>query len=173
MKYAMPSAERRLRGTTCLYGAMVVDALRHGEVYTTSDLAGVACWLPPGTPPMTFRRQISAGMGWVPWHFGVRGIRRLALYDALGLSLHHQIAPEPHWFLMAIGVDRGCQGRGVGSDLLEPQLARVDRERKVCFLDTHLERNVRLYEKHGFSVAWHGFPPGHPVPVWAMRRDPR
>jgi GNAT superfamily N-acetyltransferase len=151
---------------------MLWDALRFGEVYTTGEIEGVACWLPPGIGPMTFVRQLRAGMAWLPFSFGLTGLRRLIAFDQLSVSLHHRYAPEPHWYLLALGVDAGKQGRGIGSFLLHPHLERADQEKLPCYLDTHFERNVRLYEKHGFRVMWEGTIPGHPVPAWSMRRDP-
>ncbi len=173
MQYAMPVASRRLRATTSLYGAILSDCLRHGEVFGVAETSAVACWLPPGTDVPGIARQIRAGMIALPFRFGVRGSRRLLDYDKIAVELHHRYAPEPHWYLAAIGVDMDRQRQGLGSQLLKPQLARADREGHVCYLDTHRESNVRLYERYGFRVMWEGPAPGHPVTVWSMRRDPR
>lgn len=172
MQYAVRDTERRLRGTTALYGAILRDCLRHGEVFA-ADGAAVACWLPPGTEMPNFARQVRAGMLGLPWRFGVRGFRRLLDYDKIAQRLHHQYAHKPHWYLAALGVEPDRQRQGLGSRLLEPQLARADRDGHVCYLDTHRESNVRLYERHGFRVMWEGTAPGHPVTVWSMRRDVR
>lgn len=173
MRYAMPDDARRLRATTSLYGAILSDCLSHGEVFGTAGCAAVACWLPPGTTVPGLARQLRAGIAALPFRFGVRGLRRLLDYDRVAVELHHRYAPEPHWYLAAIGVDTDRQRQGLGSRLLEPQLARADREGIPCYLDTHRESNVRLYERHGFRVTWEGPAPGHPVTVWSMRRDAR
>jgi hypothetical protein len=52
-------------------------------------------------------------------------------------------------------------------------LPRADAAGVSCYLDTHQEQNVRLYQRHGFEVAECFTPPGHPIPVWAMVRIPR
>lgn len=171
MQYAMPDAARRLRGTTALYGAILSDCLRHGAVYGADNIAAVACWLPPGTGVPGFVRQLQAGILKLPLGFGLRGTQRLLAYDKIAQRLHHEYAPEPHWYLASLGVEPDRQRQGLGSRLLEPHLAQADRDGHACYLDTHRESNVRLYERHGFHVTWQGTAPGHPVTIWSMRRD--
>ena len=43
------------------------------------------------------------------------------------------------------------QGRGCGSALLEAIMAGAGASRFVLFTSTQSERNVRLYQRHGFS----------------------
>lgn len=173
MQYAVSGASRRLRGTTSLYGAILTDCLQHGEVFGAGGAAAVACWLPPGTEMPGFARQVRAGLLALPFRFGPRGMRRLLDYDKIATELHHRYAPEPHWYLAAIGVDPDRQRQGLGSRLLEPQLARADHQQQACYLDTHRESNVQLYLRHGFRVMWEGPAPGHTVTVWSMYREPR
>jgi GNAT superfamily N-acetyltransferase len=173
MCYAAPDARRRLRATTSLYGALLADCFRLGEVYVAGDCAGVACWLPPEHALPTFWRQARSGMLALPFRFGVGGFRKLLAYDEVASALHHELAPRPHWFLDAIGVVPTRQGQGVGSALMRPMLERADRLGIACYLDTHQEQNVRLYQRHGFEIARRADVPGHPVPVWAMVRPPR
>jgi len=171
--YAAPNDKRRAPATTLLYGAMLWDCLVRGEVYATADHSGVAAWLSPGTGLPSFLQQSRAGMLWLPWMFGLRGFMRLLAYDEVARRLHHQYAPEPHWYLAIVAVDPDRQGRGIGSRLMAPMLAQADTQRMSCWLDTHQEQNVRLYERHGFEVAERVTIPGHPIPVYGMLRRPR
>ncbi len=171
MAYAKPG--QRSAAVTSLYGAILKDCLTHGEVYAHGPCKGVAGWLPPSCPAPTFLRQARAGMLAIPWHFGLRGFRILDAYDKVARRLHHDHAPMPHWFLAAIGVDAGHQGQGIGSALMRPMLERADREAVHCWLDTHQESNVRLYQRHGFVVAERVEIPGHPIPVYGMLRPPQ
>ena len=173
MRYAAPLDRRRGPGVTTLYGAILWDCLRHGEVSVTADVIGAACWLPPEVPMSTFLRQVRAGMLALPLRFGFAGFRRLLAYDAVAQKLHHDHATMPHWYLAAIGVDPDQQGKGVGGALLGPILERADASGLHCYLETQKDSNVRLYEKHGFAVSQKVIPSGHPIPVWAMLRRPR
>ena len=171
MVYAASDADWRTAGVTALYGAILGDCFRWGEVYVTHDVKGAACWLPPGRTTTTLIRQIRSGMLRLPFRFGIAGFNRLLAYDAMARKLHHSDAPARHWYLAAIGVEPEHQGQGIGGALMQPILARADAQGLPCYLETHREANVRLYERHGFKVTSMCDVPGHPIPVWAMLRD--
>ena len=173
MVYAAPDASRRSSGVTALYGAILRYCYCWGEVYVTRDGSGAACWLPPERVHSTLIRQARAGMLQLPFRFGLSAFGRLLAYDAMTKKLHHAHAPMPHWYLAAIGVEPQRQGQGVGGALMQPVLARADAASTACYLDTHREENVRLYERHGFDVVCRADVPGHRVPIWAMLRRPR
>ena len=169
MVYASPEAGRRARGVSALYDALLADSFRHGEVYVTPDGAGVACWLPPERGHLTFWRQLRAGMLSVPLRFGPAAFRRLLAYDTLGRALHREHAPMPHWYLSAIGVEPERQGQGVAATLMQPILQRADAAGLPCYLETHQEANVRIYQKH-FDLCTVTC---LPASIWAMLRRPR
>jgi GNAT superfamily N-acetyltransferase len=141
--------------------------LRHDECYVSDSLVGGALWLPPGT-----------------WRLGgleqLRLIARMAAIQARGLPRILQVLAfvekhhphEPHWYLPFVGVQPGWQGRGIGSALLEPVLERCDRDGVPAYLKASSERNLALYERHGFEVVEAlRLPRGGP-PVWSMWRLP-
>ena len=165
MQYAAPDARRRGPGVATLYGALLADSFRLGEVFVTANVAGVACWLPPGAEAISFLRQVRAGMLAVPFRFGLGGFRRLLAYDAMAAHLHHVHAAMPHWYLSAIGVEPDHQGKGIGGALMQPILHRADSAGLHCYLETHRESNVRMYERNGFGICQRADVPGHPVPV--------
>lgn len=173
MVYAQPRDKRRGPAVAHLYGALLWDCLARGEAYANAAFTGITAWLRPGTDIPNFWQQVQAGMLRLPLGFGLRGFRRLLDYDEVGRRMHHQYAPEPHWYLAAIGVEPGQQGRGIGSSLMSPMLAQADAQGVACWLDTHQEQNVRLYERHGFQVAERTAPRGHDIPVYGMLRPPQ
>ncbi|MEX0641643.1 MAG: GNAT family N-acetyltransferase [Pirellulales bacterium] len=173
MVYAAPDNRSRLAGVTLLYGALMSDCFRFGEVYVSRDCRGVACWMPPGIAVAGLWRQIRSGMLALPLRFGLAGFRRLVAFDNVAARLHHQHAPMPHWHLSVIGVEPEFQGQGIGSAMMQPMLERADAAAVPCYLDTHQEANVRLYQRHGFEIAERAELSGHPVPVYAMLRKPR
>jgi ribosomal protein S18 acetylase RimI-like enzyme len=59
---------------------------------------------------------------------------------------------EPHWHIGPVGVHPDNQGQGVGQLLLERFLSTVDAQRAPAFLETDVDRNVRLYQRFGFEV---------------------
>jgi ribosomal protein S18 acetylase RimI-like enzyme len=173
MVYAAPAARRRKAGVDAVYGAILWDSLRFGEVYVTPEVTGAACWLSPGVGEMTFPRQLRSGMLRLPFRFGLRGFRRLVAYDSTARGLHDAYARKPHWYLSAIGVEPGHQGQGIGGALMQPILKRADEQGVACYLETHHQDNVRLYQRQGFEIVEKCQLAGHPIPVWAMLRKPR
>ncbi|MCU1279346.1 MAG: hypothetical protein JWM53_2892, partial [bacterium] len=79
---------------------------------------------------------------------------------------------EPHYYLFAIGTTPEQQGRGVGSALLAPMLARCDAEKLPAYLESSTPTNLPFYRRHGF-VATGELRFGDGVVVTPMRRDPR
>jgi ribosomal protein S18 acetylase RimI-like enzyme len=169
MIYANEQLGPRRRGVATLYGAIVRDTLRYGEINVSAGLEGACCWLPPGVGLPTFAREVRAGMLGLPLGFGWAGFQRLVEFDHEQRKLHEKYAVGPHWFLATIGVDPAHQGRGLGSALMGPALARADEQKVPCYLETHTADNVRLYERHGFRVVEHLENPAT-VPLWAMLR---
>ena len=170
--YAFPDPERRTRMMRMLWRALVKYTLLYGDGYTTPDVKGVACWLPPGDTVMTAWRTLRSGLWIMPVRAGREERRRF--FGVLGHldEIHKRTMSIPHWYLLLLGVDPDLQGQGVGGKLIAPVLARADDERLPCYLETQTERNVRFYRKHGFEVATEGKIPGHGVMAWTMIREP-
>ena len=143
--------------------------LPHGEVYTTADLTGAALWTPPGKWKQGLLAQVLQLPDWVR----VAGPTRVpkVLGALAGLLRRHPHAP--HFYLFELGVDPPCQGRGLGSALLRPALDRCDRDRIPAYLENTNERNVPVYERHGFRVTAEVALAGGGPRLWLMWRDPR
>lgn len=167
----IPDNNRRARLLRWTCGALVRYCLPHGEVYTTPDLGGVACWLPPGVGTTDIRGMVRSGMVLAPLRLGPAASLRFMGIAAYMDAEREHIVPAPHWYLFAIGVEPPRQGEGIGGALLEPVLARADAIGLSCYLETQTERNVKFYEKHGFTVASVGEPRG--LRIWTMLRSPR
>ncbi len=141
------------------------------DTLTTRDLSGVAIWLPPGHHHATALESLRM----LPSLAELSGWRRLPMVLSSFGELdkrHERLVPGPHWYLLALGVRPGKQGRGIGTALMSPVLERCDRKGLPAYLETALERNLRLYERNGFRVVESLNMPKSTVPGWLMRRDP-
>lgn len=171
MTFLQPDAARRARVLPGMLGGIQAYTLAHGRVTTMPDLAGVACWLPPGGTDVTPGRVFRAGMVTGLLRLGPAGVRRAAgLIPAMDRE-HHRVMTEPHWFLWLLGTEPARAGQGIGSALLAPTLAEADRAGRPCFLDTHKERNLAFYARHGFEPVVDQVHAG--LRFWGLRRDPR
>ena len=142
------------------------------ETYTTADAAGAAVWEPPGA----WKHGIGEQLRLLPAMIGVFGrhlprvLRSLAVLEA-----GHPAEPEfaPHYYLAFLGVDPVWQGRGLGSALIAPVLARCDQDGVPAFLEASTPRNRALYERHGFRVLGEFRLGRGAPPQWRMWREPR
>ena len=151
------------------------DALKYGYVsaaLANDRVVGVAVWLPPGHAVMTPRRQARAALPLL--RVALANPRAFPRLAALGRAIDAAHPAEPHWYLVALGVRPQNQGQGVGSSLVREGLGRAEKTDYGCYLETMLETNVRLYEKHGFEVVRfeQSLLQGGP-PFWFMWRPAR
>jgi GNAT superfamily N-acetyltransferase len=141
--------------------------LTHDECHTTDELVGGAFWLPPGTWKMgpVAELRLIARMATFTHGATPRILQALSTIEA-------KHPHEPHYYLQFAGVEPDRQGQGIGSQLLRPVLERCDREGVPAYLEATSERNVALYERHGFALVDKiSLPHGGP-PLWRMWREP-
>jgi GNAT superfamily N-acetyltransferase len=79
---------------------------------------------------------------------------------------------EPHWYLGVLGTAPEHQGKGVGSALMAPVLAKCDAEGIPAYLESSKESNIPFYERHAFKVTREINVKNGPT-VWPMWRDPQ
>ncbi len=188
--YLIPDDDRRTRLLSSFHDITIRYALRYGEVYTTEGnvggneanvgdamncdptlaIEGVACWLSPGNTTPSLWRLLRVALRGAPLLFGFAGYRHYAPVGEYVEKIHHQAVSGPHWYLWGLGVDPSHQRQGLGGRLIQPILARADRDHLPCYLETMNEVNLPFYEKHGFKVMSDGIVPGTELHVWGMRR---
>lgn len=134
----------------------LAHALNHGIVLVDEQVRAVAAFLPPDAPTPT--EQIQQRV--VELH----GSRLAALS---GLSLPDALAGC--WTLETVGVDPAHQGAGLGVAVIAEGLAMIDQRGEPVALETSDERNVRLYQRLGFTTAATTTIPGGPI-VYSMNR---
>jgi ribosomal protein S18 acetylase RimI-like enzyme len=90
---------------------------------------------------------------------------------ALGRKLTALHPTVPHAHLVFLGVSPEAQGRGVGSAILKHTLAPLDAAGIPAYLEATSERNIALYERHGFAISGEFKLPG--LHMRTMFREPR
>ncbi len=129
-------------------------AILYGDAYATSERTeGV---LIGSRSTMSASTRSSLQRDWsesLLSKYGNNLFRRIkSITDEMYKVLDRNISGDRIYFWM-LGVDPPLQGKGYGSQLLKEVLAEIDSEKLPCYLETHSEENVRLYERHGFRVA--------------------
>lgn len=160
--------EARLRRYFSMYLRHI--SLRHSATFTTDGTDGShggAIWLPPDKWELT------------PWDI-VRTLptttrslgRRLPFALRALLQIERKHPKAPHYYLATLGTDPEHQGKGIGSALMQPVLARCDTEGLPAYLESSKERNLAFYARHGFEVT-EEFPVLGGPRIWLMWRNPR
>jgi len=173
MEYILRDEDKRLAQLDWFMRAGAKYGTMYGEVHTTPEsVDGAACWLPPGEADMSPIRMMRAGMIWAPFKVGLSGFSRFMKVMNVMEELHKRDMPDPHWYLMILGVDTEKQGQGIGGSLIQPVLARADSEGLSCYLETMKEINVAFYSKHGFEAVVEDDLDDGPH-YWTMKRPAR
>ncbi len=145
--------------------------LPRGVIHLERSDRGAALWLPPGeyfSDPtglgmltLIVRTAMSYGFGFVA---------NLRTLDTVLESFHPR---EEHFYLQFVGARTANQGQGVGSALLKTGTRLADEAGMPAYLESSAERNVALYERHGFEVVKEvSLPRGGPT-IWPMYRPAR
>jgi GNAT superfamily N-acetyltransferase len=165
MGWLFPDPARRRRSLPKFFSVHLTKiVLPHGEVYTSTDVAGGALWEPPGK----WRLGPWGQLRMLPDFIRLFG-RRLGLASR-GLNLVEARHPrELHWYLAVLGTEPARQGKGLGSALIGPILERCEQEGMPAYLESSKESNIAFYSRHGFEVTGEIRLPGGP-PVWPMWR---
>ena len=141
---------------------------RHGDVFTTDGIEGGALWSPPGKWKMGTLQQLML----MPAMLRVATWRRVPMLMR-GMTMVEKKHPhEPHYYLLALGVEPDLQGRSLGTQLMRPILEKCDQEGIPAYLESSKEKNVPLYERNGFKVTEQLTLPNDGPPIWLMWRKP-
>ena len=170
--YFIPDASRRIKKQAAAFEGLIRSGVNYGEVYATSpNLEGIAVWFPPDYQPKPPRPRPFFARLWASLFADKELINRPIVFGEYATEVRKRVLPTRHWYLQLLGVEPAFQGKGFSSALVKPILERADREGLPCYLETHAEKNVALYEHFGFRVVEEGIIPGSDVKSWAMMRE--
>jgi ribosomal protein S18 acetylase RimI-like enzyme len=148
--------------------AMGVDeALGHDELWGAGDVEAVACWSPPQTRE---ERLAEIETWWDPGraeHYS-RPLEDIAELERLTVAT---LSEGPFWYLEVLGTRTGAQRRGLASALLQPALARCEREGVAAAVDTANPQAVSFYERLSFRLLGSVSHAGSPQ-IWVLAREP-
>ena len=137
------------------------------------DVRAIAQWMPPGragTVAEAFDESGGEDLK-VSMYPGV--VEKLNAMEDYCMELMDRYSDDRTWYLNNIAMYPEEQGKGRASVLMRPMLRYFDRVRCSCYLETHKERNVRIYEHYGFKVMEVGKIPGTDIAHYAMLREPQ
>jgi ribosomal protein S18 acetylase RimI-like enzyme len=173
IKYFFPDRARRESDSIRLFEMRIRYGLLYGEVHvTSSEMEGIAVWLPASHARMTMWRQIKAGGSRLFWAVGKAAVGRMTKVASYNDTLRTRNVPPNHWFLSILAVSPQCQGQGFASRLIRPKLKQLDNSGSYAYLETTEARLVPMYERYDFVVREELSIPGSSLTVYAMTRVP-
>lgn len=173
LNYWLRQGREKERARRRFFGAAVRDAIHPKRVLHLAEAdgaaLGAAIWLNPGDHAYDYSPLQEVLL--TPLLLRIAGIAGMRRALALGKKLAAHHPQEPHAHLTFLGVLTHAQGLGVGSAILKATLAPLDAAGALAFLETSTERNVALYQRHGFEATGLIELPG--LRMWTMLRQPR
>jgi ribosomal protein S18 acetylase RimI-like enzyme len=169
--YVIPDADERSRILPWLFERLFRYGQQYGHVFITDSMEGAAMSLTPNKTVFRWTGAIRTGLILFPLKLSRISNARIQVLDGAVDRLHAGAVTGRHWYLLLLGVDPACQGKGIGGSLLKQVLDMADCDHLPCFLDTNNENNLPFYEHYGFRVAGQERPhPDGPF-VWGLIRD--
>lgn len=163
-RWFYPDAQHYREYFPCFVKAFAGVAFKDGNVDCVEDYSGAAFWLPPDIHPDE-QALVALLQRTIPE-------RGQAEVFALLEQMDSRHPAEPHWYLPMIGVVPDKQGNGYGSALLRHAVERCDSDDKLAYLESSSDKNIPLYERHGFEVLG-TIQVGSSPPLFPMLRRPR
>jgi ribosomal protein S18 acetylase RimI-like enzyme len=171
ISYIFSNGEQRNQLLMKFFRMRVRYGIRYGEVYASShNFEGVAMWLPGKNVHASNWRGMRAGGLRLYFQLGLTIMKKIQSVNHYTHSFREKLIDHPYWYVGPIGVVPEHQRKGVARSLLQPLLARMNRENMDCFLETQNKKNVAIYERYGFTVIGRGKIPQTEIPHWGMCR---
>jgi GNAT superfamily N-acetyltransferase len=151
--------------------------IRLGELFGTvlvagDPLAGVLTWF-SSEREEELEAKIEETYGSMPDDLGPEAWAHNEAMGPLWETPHEALKAavgEQHWYVDLVAVDPKSQGQGIGGALLRAVNQRADAEAMPCALFTFTERNVSLYQRHGYEIVCKGIAAIVPLIYWGMKR---
>jgi GNAT superfamily N-acetyltransferase len=112
---------------------------------------GAAVWLLP-VEDSELDRESEARAAFLSHTMGTRGADAYRRIIDFMKPRAYEAVDESAWYLSIVGVAPSAQSQGIGTRLIAPTLAEADDAGVECYLETFDSRNLRFYQRLGFSA---------------------
>lgn len=121
---------------------------KYGQVVLSDDKKGCAVIMYPDLRKLTLKGVMMDIK--LLLLLGIKSVR-LGFKREAEIKKKHP-ADGAIYYLLFIGVYEKFQNQGVGSKLLSELIADSRRVKRDIYLETYLDKNVKLYKKYGFNI---------------------
>ena len=141
LRWVFPEADSFLKSFDIWMEEFSKESFKNNIVFSEESFHGTSLWHPPG---FEFDESVLGST--------FESIPESRLENVLKFfeefSKYH---PKDAWYLAFIAVDPSKQGSGIGSFILKEALKMIDEKNEKAYLEASSERNMSLYERHGFE----------------------
>lgn len=157
------------------FESLIRYCYKYGEVFAASEkLEGIAAWIPGNLSYLSVWRSILSGAIFPGMRMGLRAGKKMKpVFDPLEHNRKENMRGKSFMYLYAISVMTELKGQGFGGKLLRTLIDKCDTSGNLIYLETQIEKNVKFYEKFGFSTIKQITLPIVNHPMWEMVREPK
>lgn len=158
---------------TAFYESTLRFCNRFGAVYAPNkDIGGVAGWVPGERSDWTMWRMLISGALRAGTKMGTDLANYVGeVFQPVDEDRQENMRNKKFHFLAIIGVAKGFQGQGYGSQLINALIEKCESDSRDLYLETETEENVQFYMKYGFEVVKQVNLPLINLPMWEMVRE--
>ena len=172
MIHYFPDVKKRKKWLPWYMKNVLRCAMRYGEAFVTSDVAGVLFILPPGHTRLTTKEYIRCGFLITPLVVGLRQNRSNNECEKFVADTHERLMNgREHYYLWGLITDPKEQRKGIGTALMDIMTNKADEKNLPIYLETHDKNNVTYYERFGFKLIHADIIPEHGLDIWCMLRE--
>ncbi|MFX0101180.1 MAG: GNAT family N-acetyltransferase [Candidatus Hodarchaeota archaeon] len=172
-KAVIPDELERKRILPIVFKFRLKLCINYGKVFIDSpNLHGVLNVFSPGNTKLTMWKFIRSGILSTLRKVPREIFSRYKQLADIFTESHETLAPFPHYYINALGVDSPYQGKGVGGKLMRFVIQKADDEGFPCYLETQEPVNVSIYKHLGFKVAEENTLPIINIKNWIMIHHP-
>ncbi|MFX1568450.1 MAG: GNAT family N-acetyltransferase [Promethearchaeota archaeon] len=171
MVFLFPITNERKQKLSLMMELLIRIGMKYGVVNTTSsNLEGVAIWLPSNKAKITpLMGLVNGGISYF-FKIGSKIVKKQNRFYRLTYSKHNELMPSFHWYLSIIAINPLHQGKGYSKILFNSMFEQIDNQKLPCFLDTNNKNNVPIYKRFGFKIIEEYKIPDSDLRNWAMVR---
>lgn len=141
-----PDPEVRRKKAPGFYEIYYAFTAPTGHILVSDDLTVTSWWREPGDVLIDTSHTPRPSAEEIAENEDVRAVHMLYQMQEV-----HAKIQEPHWYLVDVAVDPSMQGRGLGREILSPQLDVCDQTGVGAYLESSNPKNMTLYERLGFE----------------------
>ncbi|MFW9902435.1 MAG: GNAT family N-acetyltransferase [Candidatus Thorarchaeota archaeon] len=171
MTFLFPRTRERKYKLSLMMELLIRIGIKYGVVnVTSSNLEGVAVWLPSNKAKITpLMGLVNGGISYF-FKIGSKIIKKQNKFYRFTYSKHKELMPLFHWYLSIIAINPSYQGKGYSKILLNSMFEQIDKQKLPCFLDTNNKNNIPIYKRFGFETIEEYEIPNSDLLNWVMIR---